>query len=199
MAACSSAGVKHVILTGPPGIGKTTLIHKVCQALKQRGVPLQGFYTEEQRDRGRRIGFDVVTLDGHRGQLARIGDSTQSGTRQACCVGQYVVQVKEFEQVALPALTLKKDKLPVYIIDEIGKMELFSQNFVKSISEILAADGSTVLATIPIKRQNPIRFVEDVRNRKDVKLFEISKENRNLLLEEIVKTIESAYQSRHAL
>lgn len=33
-------------------------------------------------------------------------DSTQSGTRQACCVGQYVVQVKEFEQVALPALTL---------------------------------------------------------------------------------------------
>ena len=67
-----------------------------------------------------------------------------------------------------------KDKLPVHIIDEIGKMELFSQNFIKSVSEILAANGSTVLATIPVRRQNPIRFVEEIRNRKDVKLFEVS-------------------------
>src|SRR6218665_1766536 len=65
--------LKHSVPAYTTGIGKTTLIHKACQTLKQQGVPLQGFYTEELRDRGQRIGFDVVTLDGHRGQLARIG------------------------------------------------------------------------------------------------------------------------------
>lgn len=35
---------------------------------------MQGFYTEEVRSptKGSRVGFDVVTLDGQRGQLARI-------------------------------------------------------------------------------------------------------------------------------
>jgi len=54
------------------GVGKTTLIHKTCQGLQKAGIKVQGFYTEELREKGRRIGFDVVTLDGHRGQLARI-------------------------------------------------------------------------------------------------------------------------------
>lgn len=50
----------------------------VCQQL-QKGVEVSGFYTEEVRgggtDRtrqGPRLGFDVVTLDGQRGPLARV-------------------------------------------------------------------------------------------------------------------------------
>ena len=53
-------------------MGKTTLIHKTCDALQKCGIPLHGFYTEEIRTGGRRIGFDVVTLDGKRGPLARV-------------------------------------------------------------------------------------------------------------------------------
>ncbi|XP_043367312.1 cancer-related nucleoside-triphosphatase isoform X3 [Dermochelys coriacea] len=64
---------QHVFLTGPPGIGKTTLIQKATEALKSSGVPIDGFYTEEVREHGRRIGFDVVTLSGRRGTLSRLG------------------------------------------------------------------------------------------------------------------------------
>ena len=76
----------------PSGIGKTTLIRKVSAVLQERGIALCGFYTEEvradggagsagrgqrsgrgSRGRGPRVGFDVVSLAGQRGPLARVG------------------------------------------------------------------------------------------------------------------------------
>lgn len=56
-----------------PGVGKTTLCKKVYEVLKHKGVRVQGFYTEEVRNsqKGSRVGFDIVTLDGQRGPLAR--------------------------------------------------------------------------------------------------------------------------------
>ncbi|XP_031447742.1 cancer-related nucleoside-triphosphatase isoform X2 [Phasianus colchicus] len=94
---------RHVFLTGPPGIGKTTLIQKVTQALKSSDVPVDGFYTEEVKEGGRRRGFDVVTLSGKRGPLSRVS-SDSSTSRRECRVGQYVVDVASFEQLVLPVL-----------------------------------------------------------------------------------------------
>ena len=54
------------------GIGKTTLVRTVCEKLQENEMDVQGFYTEELRSRGHREGFDVVTLDGQRGSLARV-------------------------------------------------------------------------------------------------------------------------------
>ncbi|XP_027452499.2 cancer-related nucleoside-triphosphatase isoform X2 [Zalophus californianus] len=94
---------RHVFLTGPPGVGKTTLIQKASEVLKSSGVPVDGFYTEEVRQGGRRIGFDVVTLSGMRGVLSRIGSEPPPGKRE-CRVGQYVVDLTSFEHLALPVL-----------------------------------------------------------------------------------------------
>ena len=55
------------------GVGKTTLVRKVCSELMSKSVPLQGFYTEELREGGKRTGFDVITMNGQRGTLAKIG------------------------------------------------------------------------------------------------------------------------------
>ncbi|XP_017532718.1 cancer-related nucleoside-triphosphatase isoform X3 [Manis javanica] len=93
----------HVFLTGPPGVGKTTLIQKASEVLKSSGIPVDGFYTEEVRQGGRRIGFDVVTLSGPRGLLSRVGLELLPGKRE-CRVGQYVVDLTSFEQLALPVL-----------------------------------------------------------------------------------------------
>ncbi|XP_040453649.1 cancer-related nucleoside-triphosphatase isoform X2 [Falco biarmicus] len=94
---------KHVFLTGPPGVGKTTLIQKVTQALKSSGIPIDGFYTEEVREGGRRTGFDVVTLSGKRGPLSRVS-SDSSTSRREYRVGQYVVDLVSFEHLVLPVL-----------------------------------------------------------------------------------------------
>lgn len=53
-------------------MGKTTLIQKVCDAVKSE-VNVCGFYTEEVRAGGRRVGFDVVTVSGERAPLSRVG------------------------------------------------------------------------------------------------------------------------------
>ena len=86
-----SAG-KRILLTGPPGCGKTTVVRKVADML---GGGASGFYTEEVRDdTGQRIGFQVTSLEGKRGELAR--KDPRPGPR----VGSYRVNVQAFEKIA---------------------------------------------------------------------------------------------------
>ncbi|NWV63388.1 NTPCR triphosphatase, partial [Malurus elegans] len=166
------------------GVGKTTLIQKVTQALKSSGIPIDGFYTQEVREGGRRTGFDVVTLSGNRGPLSRelhffFGPSSDSSaSRREYRIGQYVVDLVSFEQLVLPMLrnvnhggdTEKR----ICVIDEIGKMELFSQAFIQAVRQILAGSETVVLGTIPIPKGKPLDLVEEIRSRKDVKVFNVS-------------------------
>ncbi|XP_033835569.1 cancer-related nucleoside-triphosphatase [Periophthalmus magnuspinnatus] len=185
--------IKHVFLTGPPGVGKTTLVQKACESLVSSGATVEGFYTEEVRAGGRRVGFDVVTLTGKRGHLSRIRDAAgpSRGTREYT-VGQYVVDLPSFENLVLPLFrnvdsggVTKK----VFIIDEIGKMELFSQSFIRAVRQTLDRSSCTVLGTIPIPKQKPLALVEEVRARSDVKVYTISKENRNSILQDVLSTV----------
>ena len=47
---------ENILLTGPPRVGKTTLIMRVIEKIKNRGIG--GFYTEEIREKGVRTGFN---------------------------------------------------------------------------------------------------------------------------------------------
>jgi nucleoside-triphosphatase THEP1 len=59
----------------------------------------------------------------------------------------------------------------VIVIDEIGKMELFSRSFTQTVKDILKHPKTTVFATVPLKA-NP--FVEEIKNRDDVQLYTVS-------------------------
>ncbi|XP_036801798.1 cancer-related nucleoside-triphosphatase isoform X3 [Oncorhynchus mykiss] len=54
------------------GVGKTTLVQKACDVIVSSGVSVEGFYTQEVREGRRRVGFDVVTVTGQRGNLSRV-------------------------------------------------------------------------------------------------------------------------------
>ena len=64
----------------------------------------------------------------------------------------------------------------VIIVDEVGKMELFSQSFVNSVCELFSSSQATLLATAPVTKQRPIPFVDELKKRKDViiTLIEVS-------------------------
>jgi nucleoside-triphosphatase len=65
---------KNLLLTGLPGVGKTTVVRKVLNLLPPN-FKAGGFFTEEVREGGERMGFQIVTTDGQRAWLAQKGFS----------------------------------------------------------------------------------------------------------------------------
>lgn len=130
-----------------------------------------------------------------RGVLSRIGSEPPPGKRE-CRVGQYVVDLTSFELLALPVLrnagSSSGPGQRVCVIDEIGKMELFSQPFIQAVRQMLSTPGTVVLGTIPIPKGKPLALVEEIRNRNDVQVFSVTKENRNHLLPDIVTCVQSS-------
>lgn len=168
----------RLFLTGSPGVGKTTLIRAVLEGLEE--INCAGFYTEEKRQRGQRVGFRIVTVDGQEGTLASIG-------RKPPTVGRYSIHVEEFEKLALPQLDPEMTPADLYVIDEIGKMELLSQKFRNKLIDLLA-HPSNLLATIAKKGKG---FIEQIKGRNDIELTEVTRENRDRLSEEIAKRMKA--------
>jgi nucleoside-triphosphatase len=163
---------RGILLTGPPGCGKTTVVRKIADILQGR---VSGFYTEEIRDADRqRIGFRVVTLDGREGELAR--KASGSGPR----VGSYRVNVESFERVAIPSLEIGESG--ILVIDEIGKMECCSDRFVRSVQKAFRSEIA-ILATIPLHGGGS--FIESIRRRQDVETVLVARENREALPERL--------------
>lgn len=177
-----AASNMRLFLTGNPGAGKTTLIRAVTERLQ--GIMCAGFYTEETRRSGERTGFRIVTMDGKKATLASVG------TRKPT-VGKYSVHVQDFEKLVLRCLDPVTTLADLYVIDEIGKMELLSRQFKVAINELLA-QPTNLLATIT-KRGNG--FVEQIKRRSDVELIEVTRENRDELPENLAKKLRHYFKN----
>ncbi|HET7874673.1 MAG TPA: nucleoside-triphosphatase [Methylomirabilota bacterium] len=162
----------HVLLlTGSPGVGKTTVILEVAQALK--GRRLGGFYTEEIRAGRERRGFHLTTFDGRGAPMARVD------FRSPHRVGRYGVDVAVIDELAGSSLAPGRD---LYLVDEIGKMECFSQRFVEAVRALL--DGAApVLATVA---QKGAGFISEVKARQDAELWEVTRGNRDGLPDRVL-------------
>jgi len=165
---------RNLLITGLPGLGKTTLIRKLSELLKN--LHPVGFFTEEIREEGVRKGFELISLNGRRGILSH------KNIRTPFRVGEYKVDIKGFEDF-LGSISFFNTLTRLIIIDEIGKMECFSDQFKKLLKEILDSE-KWVIGTIASKGSG---FIAEIKGRKDVKIFEITKKNRDFLFLEILK------------
>ena len=162
-------------------------------------MPAAGFVTEEIRQDGRRVGFDVVSLTGDRAPLARVGGGGGGpgggGGSRRPTVGQYSVDVASFERVALPTLASPSDRGGrLVVLDEIGKMELFSTKFQRAVR--VAFDGGlTVVATIPVPRgATQTGLLAELRARKDAHLLHVTPQNRDGAVAEVVQFVRESLQ-----
>jgi nucleoside-triphosphatase len=166
-------GKYHILLTGSPGVGKTTLVRNVASELASyRPV---GFYTVEIRERGRRVGFELSSLDGRRGLLSHVD---VHGPHR---VGKYGVDVGGFERF-LDTIPWSGPDRGLLVIDEIGKMECFSGKFRALVRRILDSD-TRLLATVARRGGG---LIAEVKRRPDVELLELTARNRELLAGEVV-------------
>lgn len=167
----------RMFVLGRPGVGKTTLVRRVSEHFP--GL-FRGFYTEEIRERGIRVGFRVVTLSGNVGILAA------KGAASPFRVGSYGVLVGEFERVVIPELTEVAELCSPCLIDELGKMEFFSRRFV-ALLESLWERVPLLLATT--------RFPEIPEARtflaREGKTFLLTPGNREMVFTQIVQAIDA--------
>jgi nucleoside-triphosphatase len=92
-----------ILLTGRPGIGKTTIIRRLADLLAGRTIA--GFCTDEIREAKQRQGFRVTAFSGATDVLAH------ANTRSPHRVGRYGVDLDAFERIALPELVRPADVL----------------------------------------------------------------------------------------
>jgi nucleoside-triphosphatase len=164
---------RNLLLTGIPGIGKTTVLRKVAERIS--GVELRGFLTDEIRVEGKRVGFAIETFDGDSAILAHVDIPSRYR------VGRYRVDVETLDRVVERVLRSDSGDV-VYLIDEIGKMECFSRKFVDAVSKLLDSHCA-ILATIARKGGG---FIEQVKGRPDVEIWEVTQANRDDLPQRIL-------------
>ncbi len=157
-----------LLLTGVPGVGKTTVLRRVKGLLTDRRF--HGFLTDEIRsDRGERLGFQIETLDGRTARLAGVG------LRSPHRVGRYGVDLDALDAVAVPALEL--DERAIYLIDEIGKMECLSRAFTDAVARLLDSP-CPVIATVA---QRGTGFIAEVKRHSRAELWEVTRSNRDAM------------------
>ena len=164
-----------VFITGRPHSGKSIVLEKTIELLKQKGLKVGGFITPEIVEGGNRVGFSIKDVySGEMGVLASV--DFKIGPK----LGKYTVAVEEFERVALKALDFAVEKCDVIAVDEIGKMEFFSEKFKQKLTEILLIDKRF----IAVLHRNYVKQFKDYGE-----VIEITAKNRNQLPEKIVKLI----------
>jgi nucleoside-triphosphatase len=179
-----NAAAKHLLLTGSPGCGKTTVIVRLLERLHD--LRLAGFYTQEVRERGQRVGFEAIGQSGERAILAHV----RSRSRQR--VGRYGVEPAALDALIQAELLRPTDEVDAFLIDEIGKMELLCPSFVAVVPRLL--DGKVpVIATVALRGGG---LIAAVKVRADVCLIDVSQVDRDGFLDELERWLRERLRSR---
>ena len=161
--------IKKILITGLPRSGKSTLLEKVIHEIDNK----KGFITREVRANEERTGFEIVTHDGRKKMLSSVN------FKSSYKVSRYFVDVDGLDEIVA---TLRDYGQELLYIDEIGQMELFSENFKDLVTNYLNSDNVFIATVSKVYEDD---FIRRIKSRKDVLLYEITPENRGEKLAEI--------------
>jgi nucleoside-triphosphatase len=174
------------LLTGPPRTGKTTILQKVVEKLSGRDFRIGGMISKEINNKGTRLGFEIYDVStGQRGILAHVHQPV--GPK----LGKYRVNLHDLKSIGARGIRDATLKADVVVVDEVGPMELFSEEFKDAMQEVLESQ-KPLIATIHYRMKAPM--IQKLKSREDAHLIEISLENRDrlstLIVEEVSKLID---------
>ena len=167
-----------LLLTGRPGVGKTTVVRRLAELLGD--WKLAGFFTLEMRREGRREGFRAVTFDNGEWVIAHVAFCGPSR------VGKYGVDVAAIDDLASHSLA-DSPETELFIVDEIGKMECRSEVFVRGVRGLLDS-GRLLVATVA---EHGTGLIAEVKRREDNALWQVTVGNRAALPDRIASWVRS--------
>lgn len=176
--------VKNILITGNPGVGKTTLIKNV---ISKFNISVGGFYTSEIRNlEGKRLGFKIISLDGKEDVMASVDIISRYR------ISKYGVNTEVIDRIGVVAIRNAIKSKDIIVIDEIGRMELFSKEFANVTNEALNST-KIVLGTITAKNTN---FTKKIKERDDTEIIKLTRANFTEIETHIQRMLKSIYE-RH--
>ena len=170
--ALKSSWLPRLLLTGPPQCGKTTVVRQVAEDFPGRAA---GFYTREVRERGSRVGFEIVTLEGEVSWLSHVDFP---GPLR---VGKYGVDLTGLHRLGLTAME-PVPGVDLIIVDEVGKMECLSPRFVAAMERLWSAPVA-LLVTVAEKGGG---YMARIKSKPGARLITVTPANRDGLPERIL-------------
>ena len=168
-----------IVITGSPGCGKSTLIRRLIEFIsKEQKFTIQGFITPEVREHNKRIGFDIEDIStGSKIPFARVGNFNSEKK-----VGKYTIFIEKLDLYISKLERFVDNPLTVFMIDEIGKMELFSNKF-KTFVKKLFTNNHIIVATMGQTLQHPIK--DYIRTVPNSSFFLLTRENQHQIFEKV--------------
>jgi nucleoside-triphosphatase len=168
------------LITGAPGVGKSTAVSKVIMKLKSAGVIVGGCTTSEKRSGGARTGFEIRDLSsGRMGELASV--SSKIGPR----VGRYRVNLEDLASIGGAGLEAASSSSELIVVDEVGPMELVSPEFRKGVRMCIDS-GKPLLAVIHERLEDDL--LKELRE-KATSVITLTVENREELADELAEDL----------
>jgi len=175
-----------IFITGRSGVGKTSVLLRAVDALRVKGYKVGGMISREVRERGVRVGFEIVDFHtGRRGWLAHVTQPT--GPR----VSKYRVNLSDLDVIGASSILNAARDADIIVVDEIGPMELFSPEFKKAVDQAIRS-SKPVVGTIHFRARDPL--INTIKAREDAEILEVTYENRedlhNVIIDKVVQSLE---------
>lgn len=169
------------LITGDPGVGKTTVVQKVINSVRAQGYAVGGMLTREIRAKGERRGFELMDiLSGEKGTLA----STSLGVGPR--LGKYKVSLNDLASIGVKSLLQALETCDLIVCDEVGPMELLSPDFRRAVKTVIEGN-KPLLAVVHKRLKEPI--IVELKSLPEAELFEVTPANREGLSQLLTEKI----------
>jgi len=158
---------RAVVVTGPPGSGKTPAVREAADRLAASGKPVTGFVQPARHESGVKVGFDLVVVQtGERARLATLapGGRGQAGTRFT------------FHAEGLELARASLREIPpgaIVVADELGPVELRGGGHMDAVRRALAS--SNVAALLLVVRRHLVPSLLDALEAEDAVVVDVSR------------------------